>query len=69
MIGGCALNHSLEKVRVHKCGTSVHSGCAWFVTSHMVWKYESKTIFRSVSWSSLVWEGEEWTPKVCCWSF
>ena len=32
MIGGCALNHGLEKVRVQKCGTSVRGGCAQFVT-------------------------------------
>ena len=32
MIGGCALNHSLEKVRAQKCGMSVRGGCARFVT-------------------------------------
>ena len=32
MIGGCALNHGLEKVRVQKCGMSMHSGCAQFMT-------------------------------------
>ena len=37
MISGCALNHGLEKVHAQKCGTSVHSGCAWFMTdmSHL----------------------------------
>ena len=38
MISGCALNHSLEKVRAQKCGTSVCSGCAWFVTGTSVTK-------------------------------
>ena len=33
MIGGCALNHGLEKVRAQKCGMSMHGGCAWFVTA------------------------------------
>ena len=32
MIGGCALNHGLEKVCAQKCGMSVRSGCAQFVT-------------------------------------
>ena len=33
MIGGCALNHGLKKVHVQKCGTSVHGGCAQFMTT------------------------------------
>ena len=37
MIGGCALNHGLEKVRAQKCGTSVCGGCAWFVTARNDW--------------------------------
>ena len=36
MIGGCALNHGLEKVRAQKCGTSVRGGCARFVTGLLI---------------------------------
>ena len=38
MIGGCALNHGLEKVHARgkgpcaKCGMSVRGGCAWSMT-------------------------------------
>ena len=32
MIGGCALNHGLEKRSVRGCGTSMHSGCERVVT-------------------------------------
>ena len=32
VIGGCALNHGLEKDCAQKCGTSMRSGCARFVT-------------------------------------
>ena len=49
MIGGCALNHSLEKVRAQKCGTSVHGGCARFVTLS-IYKY----IVSSLSLSELL---------------
>ena len=34
MISGCALNHGLENIRAQKCGTSVHGGCAQFMTAH-----------------------------------
>ena len=46
MIGGGALNHGLEKVRAQKCGTSVCSGCAWFVTggASLIGKFHAQVL-------------------------
>ena len=54
VIGGCALNHGLEKVCAQKCGTSMCGGCAWFVTQSVL-VMDNASIHKLMTSTDVLW--------------